>query len=204
MKLVSQVLITSNIDKTILNLESLVVDEKIVKIAKEDNFLVDDAKLAIEKAYLASDETVVIILAAKTFSPIVQNKLLKIIEEPPAKKEFILITNSKSTVLDTIRSRLPIYVLDKKEDYEDLGIDLNTMTLSNVYDFLQSHKRTDAKDMKVIIQRVIKEALFTKKYNLNSDTLKLFSQSYVALDVGSPPTFVLNTVLLKLLARKGS
>lgn len=203
MTLSSQVLITSDIDSTISTLETLVVDERVIKIVKEDNFLVDDTKLAIEKAYLASDEVTVIILAAKNFSAVVQNKLLKVIEEPPPKKEFILITNSKSTILDTIRSRLPIYILDTHQEYEDLGLNLDALTLQDVYNFIQEHKRTDTKDMKIVIQRVIKEAIFSKKYDLNSDTLKLFSQSYVALDVGSPPSFVLNTILLKLLARKG-
>lgn len=202
MKLTSQVLITTNIDNTILTLESLVKDERLVKVIKEDNFLVDDAKIAMEKAYLASDEVTVIVLAAKNFSPIVQNKLLKIIEEPPPKKEFILVTHSKSTILDTIKSRLPVYVLDKKQEYEELGIDLDSLVLQNVYDFVKTHQRTDSKEMKVIIQQIIKEAIFSNKYDLNSDSLKLFSQSYVALDVGSPSSFVLNTILLKLLARK--
>ena len=53
---------------------------------------------------MASEEITVIILAAQTFSPLVQNKLLKVIEEPPKNKEFILITESKSTVLNTIKS----------------------------------------------------------------------------------------------------
>jgi DNA polymerase-3 subunit delta' len=39
-------------------------------------------------------------------------------------------------------------------------------------------------------------------YNLDEKTLSLFSDCYVALDMGSPPQFVLNTLLLKLLARK--
>ena len=39
-------------------------------------------------------------------------------------------------------------------------------------------------------------------YDLDEKTLTLFSNAYKALDVGSPAQFVLNTVLLKLLARK--
>ncbi|HHD79267.1 MAG TPA: DNA polymerase III subunit delta', partial [Epsilonproteobacteria bacterium] len=39
-------------------------------------------------------------------------------------------------------------------------------------------------------------------YNIDEKTLTLFSNSYVALDMGSPPQFVLNALLLKLLARK--
>ena len=113
MRLTSQVIISSDIDDTVSKLEALKQNERFVKIIKEDTFLVEDAKLAIEKAYMASEETTIILLGAKTFSPVVQNKLLKVIEEPPPKKEFILITPSKATILDTIRSRLPIMVLSQ-------------------------------------------------------------------------------------------
>ncbi len=202
MRLNSQVIITANIDDTISQLESLQTDERFVKIIKEETFLVDDAKLAIEKAYMASEETTVIILAAKTFSPVVQNKLLKVIEEPPKNKEFIMLTQSKATILDTIRSRLPILVLSEVKEEEVLGLDLSQLSLSSVYAFIQTHKRTDAKVMKGLVERISKEAMYSGKYDLDEKTLTLFSNAFTALDVGSPPQFVLNTLLLKLLARK--
>jgi len=202
MRLVSQVIISSDIDDTVIQLEGLQQNERFVKIIKEDTFLVEDAKLAIEKAYMASEETTVIILAAKTFSPVVQNKLLKVIEEPPSKKEFILITPSKATILDTIRSRLPIMVLSQEKEEERLELDLGQLSLASVYDFVQTHKRTDAKTMKALVERISKAAIHTQTYNLDEKTLTLFSNAFIALDVGSPPQFVLNTLLLKLLARK--
>ena len=202
MRLVSQVIISSDIDDTVMKLEALQQNERFVKIIKEDNFLVEDAKLAIEKAYMASEETTVIILAAKTFSPVVQNKLLKVIEEPPAKKEFILITPSKATILDTIRSRLPIMVLSQEKEEERLELDMRQLSLATVYDFVQTHKRTDAKVMKGLVERICKAAIHSQAYDLDEKTLTLFSNTYIALDVGSPPQFVLNTLLLKLLARK--
>lgn len=202
MRLVSQVIISSDIDDTVIHLEGLQQNERFVKIIKEDTFLVEDAKLVIEKAYMASEETTIIILAAKTFSPIVQNKLLKVIEEPPAKKEFILITPSKATILDTIRSRLPITVLSQEKEEEILDLDLSQLSLAIVYDFVQTHKRTDAKAMKELVERISKAAIHSQAYNLDEKTLTLFSNTFIALDVGSPPQFVLNTLLLKLLARK--
>jgi DNA polymerase-3 subunit delta' len=202
MRLVSQVIISSDIDDTVMKLEALQQNERFVKIIKEDNFLVEDAKLAIEKAYMASEETTVIIIAAKTFSPVVQNKLLKVIEEPPAKKEFILITPSKATILDTIRSRLPIVVLSQEKEEERLDLDMRQLSLATVYDFVQTHKRTDAKAMKGLVERISKAAIHSQAYDLDEKTLTLFSNTYIALDVGSPPQFVLNTLLLKLLARK--
>ena len=202
MRLVSQVIISSDIDDTVIQLEGLQQNERFVKIIKEDNFLVEDAKLVIEKAYMASEETTIIILAAKTFSPIVQNKLLKVIEEPPPKKEFILITPSKATILDTIRSRLPIMVLSQEKEEKKLELDLSQLSLASVYEFVQTHKRTDAKAMKELVEAISKAAIQSQAYNLDEKTLALFSNTYLALDVGSPPQFVLNTLLLKLLARK--
>ncbi len=202
MRLVSQVIISSDIDDTVMKLESLQQNERFVKIIKEDNFLVEDAKLAIEKAYMASEETTVIIIAAKNFSPVVQNKLLKVIEEPPPKKEFILITPSKATILDTIRSRLPITVLSQYKEEEKLELDLSQLSLATVYAFVQAHKRSDAKAMKLLVESISKEAIYSQGYHLDEKTLALFSNTFIALDVGSPPQFVLNTLLLKLLARK--
>ncbi|OQX77549.1 MAG: DNA polymerase III subunit delta' [Epsilonproteobacteria bacterium 4484_65] len=202
MRLISQVIITSDIEGTIAKLEVSKTTERFVKIVKEDTFLVEDAKLAIEKAYMASEETTVVILAAKIFSPIVQNKLLKVIEEPPPKKEFIILTPSKATILDTIRSRLPITVLSEEKEEEVLGLELAQLSLSTVYEFIQTHKRTDAKAMKLLVERIGKEAICSQRFDLDETTLVLFSNAFIALDVGSPPQFVLNTLLLKLLARK--
>jgi len=202
MRLTSQVIITANIEDTILKLEALQQNERFVKIIKEDTFLVEDAKLAIEKAYMASEEITVIILAAKTFSPVVQNKLLKVIEEPPKNKEFIMLAQSKATILDTIRSRLPISVLSETKEEEVLGLELSGLSLGSVYAFIQTHKRTDAKVMKGLIERISKEAMRSGSYDLDEKTLVLFSNAFMALDVGSPPQFVLNALLLKLLARK--
>jgi DNA polymerase-3 subunit delta' len=151
---------------------------------------------------MASEEISVIILGAKVFSPIVQNKLLKIIEEPPKNKVFILLTESKSTLLDTIKSRLPVVVLSQKKQEDALGIEVKALSLATVYAFIQIHKRTNAKDMRSIVERIAKEAMTSHAFDLDEKTLSLFANSTVALDMGSPPQFVLNALLLKLLARK--
>lgn len=201
--LTSQVIVSSDIPETISILEGLKQDETIVKIIEEEkSFSVADAQRAIEKAYMASEETTIILLAAKQFSPIVQNKLLKVIEEPPKNKAFILLTNSKATILSTIRSRLPIHILSETKEMEDLGLDIKQLSLASVYAFTQAHKRTQAKEMTILVERIAKEAMVSGAYDLDTKTLGLFSDCYVALDMGSPPQFVLNALLLKLLARK--
>ena len=228
MRLHSQVIISTEIENTILELEKLRGSESIIEIispsialnmagdqenqpcepyihrivTEKETFSVDDAKLAIEKAYMASEETTVIILAAKLFSTVVQNKLLKVIEEPPAKKEFILITPNKATILDTIRSRLPVTVLSEHKQEEVLELNLAQLSLAGVYEFVQNHKRTDAKAMKQLVECIGTKAIVSQSFDLDEKTLSLFSNAFIALDVGSPPQFVLNTLLLKLLARK--
>ncbi len=224
MRLTSQVIITSKIEKTITELENLRNAEKIIEIMPDKlievkegkvydanvhriigekvSFTIADAKVVIEKAYMASDEITIIILVAPKFSTDVQNKLLKILEEPPKNKEFILLTESKSAILPTIKSRLPVIVLSEEKEEEVLGLELGQLSLFTVYEFIQTHKRTDAKAMKHLVERISKEAIRSQSYDLDEKTLTLFSNAFLALDVGSPPQFVLNTLLLKLLARK--
>jgi DNA polymerase-3 subunit delta' len=56
--------------------------------------------------------------------------------------------------------------------------------------------------MKHLVECISKEAIGSQNFDLDEKTLRLFSNAFIALDVGSPPQFVLNTLLLKLLARK--
>ena len=228
MRLTSQVIISTQLINTLAKLEALQENEQIIEIysnsfatklmegkenpvcppkvqriaGEKQSFTLTDAKTVIGKAYLASEEKTVIILLADQFSKDVQNALLKVIEEPPKNKIFIFLTESKSAILPTIRSRLPITVLLEKSEEEDLGLDLKQLSLGTVYEFIQTHKRTDAKVMKHLVERISKEVIASQNYNLDENTLTLFSNAFLALDVGSPPQFVLNTLLLKLLARK--
>ena len=203
MRLQSQIIITTQFEETIATLRQLALDGEIfVPIVREGNFLVDDVKLAIEKAYLASQEHTIIILAADNFSEVVQNRLLKIIEEPPPKKEFILLFSSKSIILPTIRSRLPIIILDEISTVEILGLDMLNLDIRAVYDFVQEHARINTAKAKVLLEQIATAAIKTQRYNIDENTLNLIRDAVKNLDRGSPPTFVLTGILLKLLARK--
>lgn len=202
MRLISQVLITHEIEKTIKELEALCNGEHLIPIINEKQFLVDDVKLAIEKAYLTSRNRDIIILAAPTFSEIVQNRLLKIIEEPPPNKEFIIITHSKSAVLPTIKSRLPLYVLQDEIEIEPFELDMVKLGLKDTYEFIQANQRKSQADARVLVERLLKEAIASKSYKIDQELLDIFTKAYQALDVGSPVSFILSTVILKLLAKK--
>jgi len=53
-----------------------------------------------------------------------------------------------------------------------------------------------------VVEQIAVAAMKSEKYNLDEETLNLFSNAIKALDVGSPTTFVLTTLLLKLLSKK--
>ncbi len=207
MRLYSRVIVTDAIEETAEELERNAPEGvrfvKIVKLQENgENFKVEDAALAVEKAYLASEETVVIVLGATQFSVVVQNKLLKIIEEPPPNKIFILLTASKAGILPTIRSRLPVTIRNETKEAETLPFAIEKLDLQRVYDLVQEHKRSDAATIKTLLEHMVTSALHSDSYETDEKSLILFSDAYRALDSGSPPAFVLSGVLLKLLAKK--
>ena len=208
MNLAFGIIITHQADVVLAELEVQRTNELFTVIRSEDDkgkakeFLVEHAQEAIHKAYIASENLNYIILVAPRFSDVSQNRLLKILEEPPRNKAFIIITESKSALLDTIQSRMPITVLNEKREEEMFSLDVDNLNLTKVYAFVQEHSRISSVDCKVLVEKISLHAMKSGKYNLDEQTLKVFSDCIKALDVGSPTTFILNTLLLKLLAKK--
>ena len=208
LSLSSGVIITKQPDEVLERLQQLRTHEIFTIIKNEDEkgitkeFLVDNAKQTIAKAYVASDVLNYIILISPSFSEIVQNRLLKILEEPPKNKAFIIITESKSAILDTIKSRMPITILQEDKLEDNLNLDIDNLNLAKVYEFVQKNSRISAKECQKIVESIATATMKSGRYNLDETTLKVFSDSIKALDMGSPTSFILNTVLLKLLARK--
>jgi len=204
----SGVIITKKPKEVLISLEELRTNELFTIIKNEDEkgvtkeFLVEQVKETIAKAYIASDELNYIILISPSFSDVVQNRLLKILEEPPKNKAFIIITESKSAILDTIKSRMPIIVLHDAPSDEVFSLDIENLNLAKVYEFVQKNKRISSVACQKMVETISTLAMKSGRYNLDEATLKVFSNSVKALDMGSPTSFILNMVLLKLLARK--
>jgi len=200
----SRILVTSRFEerREILERECAESGARLIPIIREKAFKVEDVALALEKAYLASEEHQVILLAGDQFGEVVQNKLLKVIEEPPPGKSFILLFRSKASILPTIRSRLPVTILDEGEEESSLELNLTNLELGSVYGFIQEHNRIGSAEARKIVERLLKEALASEAYELDSRALDTFRDAVRALDMGSPVSFVLTAVLLKLLAKK--
>ena len=208
MKLTSTIIITQQTEAVIEELEAKRTTELFTFISNQDDkgktkeFLVEQAQEAIAKAYIASANLNYIILVAPRFSELAQNKLLKLLEEPPRHKAFILITESKSALLDTILSRMPIIILTDSKILKPLTLDMEYLTLKKVYEFVQESNRISAVECKVLIEQISLGAMKSGKFNLDKSTLEIFSNSIKALEVGSPTSFILNGLLLKLLSQK--
>jgi len=200
----SQIFITTRFEeqRERLEAEAAAQGARLIPIVREGNFKVEDVALVLEKSYLASEEHQVILLAGDQFSEVVQNKLLKVIEEPPPKKSFILLFRSKAAILPTIRSRLPIRILDEESEEAPLELDLRNLEIRSLYDFVQSHSRLGADEARRLVERIVREAMASGAYRMDERSLDLFRDAVRALDMGSPSSFVLTAVLLKLLARK--
>lgn len=88
---------------------------------KQGNIGVDEAESIVKKLSLKSYEggyKIMIIWGAGQMNTAASNKLLKIIEEPPAKTVFILITEQEEDVLQTIRSRTQLVQFKRITDNE--------------------------------------------------------------------------------------
>lgn len=83
---------------------------------KQSNISVHEAKRIVNKLSLKSYEggyKVLIIWGADKLNTEASNKLLKLIEEPPAKTLFILITEDEDQIINTIRSRCQVLHVPK-------------------------------------------------------------------------------------------
>jgi DNA polymerase-3 subunit delta' len=167
----------------------------------KENFKMEHSKLAIKEAYIASSENKYIILVGDKFEIEAQNRLLKVLEEPPRNIVFIIITKDKSSLLPTIISRMPFkYIKDKaKEDLNNYNF-LN-MDLKEVYFFLKEHQRVTKKDAIEMVQSLFTETI-NNKVNLSKDNLELFSNSLKLLELNSRPINILTTLLLTILKVK--
>ena len=205
MELQQSIIITQEPYSVLDRLKELKRDEKFTIIDSQDReFLIEHASEAISKAYIADEVREFIILISPRFSTISQNRLLKILEEPPKNKDFILITKSKSSILPTIKSRLPIIKESNSKKIEKLSLDIESLDLKEIYEFSQKYKRISSKDCKEIIEKIGIDVIKSKSYNIDSSLLKTLYNSIKALEVGSAGQFVLNGVLLELLYSKKS
>ncbi|MFW2515353.1 DNA polymerase III subunit delta' [Aliarcobacter butzleri] len=199
----SSILIVNNIEET-LNLilpKYPLHSVRVIKSEEKEEFLIAQANETIKEAFIATSEKKYLFLCGSTFRKEAQNALLKILEEPPRNIVFILITNSKTSLLPTIYSRLPYKYLKKSEQKIESSLDLNRLDLKDIYTFLQENQKISKQEAKDIVESLLLKAN-NQKIKLSQKKLDFFSKAIKLLELNSKPINVLTTLLLYLSNQK--
>jgi DNA polymerase-3 subunit delta' len=180
------------------------IDSKLIKtyfadeLERSGEFKVELAKEVIREAYIAEEYPKYLILCAFSYNIIVQNSLLKLLEEPPRNIIFIIIVKSKTALLPTIRSRLNITHLQSQKEPYELGLNLKNLSLNDIFLFLKKHKNSSKDEVKEIIQALLKELIILDNIRLRSSELEMFDKSIELSQLNSRPQNILSFLLLTI------
>ena len=199
----STILIVNDIEATLTELlpNYPIHSTRIIKNEEKEEFLLVQATQAIKEAYIATSEKKYIFLCGSTFRKEAQNSLLKILEEPPKNVVFIIITNSKSSLLPTIYSRLPYKYLKKSVLKNESILDINKLDLKDIYNFLKDNQKISKQEAKEIVESILMK-VNNQRIKLSHKELDFFSKSIKLLELNSRPINVLTTLLLSLANQK--
>lgn len=158
-------------------IEELVLgyEEQYVEVFEREDFKIDDAKEVIAQSYLTREKESLIILAANKYNHAAQNALLKILEEPPSKIQFILIAKNKNALLPTIRSRMRIITHKHSFYLPPFALNVKRLSLQEIYHFCKQNdsKAPSKEETKLQIESLL-FALNEAKIKLTQRELKLF------------------------------
>ena len=194
----SHIIIDQESEQRVALLLAELKDSRVVTFL-EDDFKVEHAKAVIAEAYISEENLKTIIIATKNFNILSQNTLLKVFEEPPRNIEFILIVPTKSLLLATIRSRLPIK--KKKEHHRAKEIDFDFTKLDNamIFAFLKEHERASRHEAKELLEALFYRATVIDKLILSAYQLECFDKAYRLLETYSRPQNIFALILMSFM-----
>lgn len=162
----------------------------------EENFKIEHAKLVTSEAYISESQRKYILIAAVEFTDVAQNSLLKLLEEPPKNIEFIIISPTKSNLLPTVRSRLPILKSRQDHTKEFLEINLARIDYKEIFTFLKEHARVKKQEAKELVEALFYRATVTDMLVLSSSQLESFKRAYRLIDLNARPQSVFAMLLM--------
>ena len=189
------ILIASDYEEEAQKFEDDLKAFRVVKFV-EENFKIEHAKLVTNEAYISESQTKYIVIAAKEFTAVAQNSLLKLLEEPPRNIEFIIISPTKSNLLPTVRSRLPIIQADTHNNVQVIELNLGRIDYKDVFAFLKQHARVSKNEAKSLVEAIFYRATVVDKLILNENQLEIFDKAYRLLDLNSRPQSVLAMIIM--------
>jgi len=189
------ILISTDIEESFEKLKQRLQPARVVGFIEED-FKLEHAKAVVAESYISEANTKYIIFGGSKFTKEAQNSLLKVLEEPPTNIEFIIISPTKSNLLPTVRSRLPI--LHGKVIHETLEMELNLARLDyeDIFKFLKENARVKKNEAKLLIEAIYYRATVIDMLILSEAQLNNFDKAYRLLELNSRPQSVLALILM--------
>lgn len=191
----SHILISTEIETEFERLSEELKPHRVVGFI-EDDFKLEHAKAVIAEAYISEAQTKFIVLGARNFNVVSQNSLLKVLEEPPKNIEFIIISPTKSNLLSTVRSRLPILKGKTTHIIGEIELNLSRVDYADIFALLKANARIKKSEAKTLIEVIYHRATVVDMLILSSAQLENFEKAYRLLELNSRPQSVLALVLM--------
>ena len=199
------ILISSEIEEEFERLKEELKPSRVVGFLHVDEeFKLEYAKAVVAEAYISESQTKYIILGANSFRNEAQNSLLKILEEPPRNIEFIIITSSKSSLLPTVRSRLPLKKGKTNKVSIDLELNLARVEYAEVFKFLKENARIKKSEAKDLVEALYRRATVVDMLILSKEQLDNFDRAYRLLELNSRPQTVLAHILMSFVGDRNA
>ncbi|TKI68983.1 DNA polymerase III subunit delta' [Sulfurimonas crateris] len=197
------ILISSDIESEYQRISEELKPSRVVGFI-EDEFKIEHAKAVVAEAYISEAQTKYLILGANSFNNISQNSLLKLLEEPPRNIELIIISPTKSNLLPTVRSRMPIIKGEKKSSPVPIEINLSRISYKEVFEFLKANARVKKSEAKALVEALYHKATVVEKLILTSLQLQNFDKAYRLLELNSRPQSVLAMLVMSFVGEKNA
>lgn len=198
----SHIVITSDIESYHEALKVQLQPSRVVSFIEDGDFKIEHAKAVINESYISESSVKYIILGAQNYNTISQNALLKVLEEPPRNIEFIIIAASKSNLLPTVRSRLPIIKGSILHETKEIDINLLRIDYAQVFRFLKENARIGKADAKLLVEALYHRAIVIDKLLLSQEQLDNFDKAYRLLELNSKPQNVFSMLLMSFVNEK--
>ncbi|MDY0123976.1 DNA polymerase III subunit delta' [Sulfurimonas sp.] len=197
------ILISSEIESEYQRISEELRPSRVVGFI-EDEFKIEHAKAVVAEAYISEAQTKYLILGANNFNNISQNSLLKLLEEPPRNIELIIISPTKSNLLPTVRSRMPIIKGQKKSSVAEIEVNLSRISYKEVFEFLKANARVKKSEAKALVEALYHKAAVVEKLVLTSTQLQNFDKAYRLLELNSRPQSVLAMLIMSFVGEKNA
>ena len=197
------ILISSSVEAEFERIREELKPNRVVGFI-EDEFKIEHAKAVLAESYISESQTKYIILGANNFNNISQNSLLKLLEEPPRNIEYIIISPTKSNLLPTVRSRMPIVKGETTHEVQEISLNLSKINYAEVFEFLKTNERVKKNEAKSLVQALFYRATVIDKLILSESQLQNFDRAYRLLELNSRPQSVLAQLVMSFVGEKNA